>query len=187
MTEISNKNPLLGLLGTWKGDKGTDLAPKPDEDENNPYYETLTFEAVDIDIENAETQQLVAVRYHQIVTEKANDEVSHDEAGYWIWDSVENTIILAFAIPRGVSVLASGGFEILNSDSNEIVINVSATLDAPNPGIVQSSFMNENAKTTKFIRELRISEDTLSYTQETTVKIYDKTLGHTDKNNLTRS
>jgi hypothetical protein len=84
MTESSNKNPLLSLIGTWEGDKGTDLAPKPIEDENNPYYETLTFEAVDIDIENAGKQQLIAVRYHQIVTEKASGDISHDELGYWI-------------------------------------------------------------------------------------------------------
>ena len=100
---------------------------------------------------------------------------------------VENTIMVAFAIPRGVSVLASGGFEILNNDSNEIIINVSAKLDTPNPGIVQSQFMLDNAKTTKFIRALRISADTLSYTQETTVEIYDKTFAHTDENSLTRN
>ena len=50
-------NPLIGLIGTWVGDRGTDIAPKPIIDENNPYYETLEFEVVDIDIENAEEQQ----------------------------------------------------------------------------------------------------------------------------------
>ncbi len=176
-------NPFALLIGVWKGDKGTDLAPKPIEDENNPYYETLTFEAVDIDIENAGEEELIAVRYHQLVTEKESGDISHDETGYWIWNKNKNEIVLAFAIPRGVSVVAQGGIQ---NNENEIIINVSANLDATNPGIVQSSFMNKNAKTTNFKRELKISGSKLSYSQETTVEIYNKTFGHVDTNELVR-
>ena len=37
--------PLAALVGTWKGDKGVDVAPEPDGDERNPFYETIVFEA----------------------------------------------------------------------------------------------------------------------------------------------
>lgn len=178
-----NANPLAGLIGTWKGDKGTDLAPKPIEDENNPYFETLTFEVVDIDIENAGEEELISVRYHQTVTEKESGDISHDETGYWIWNKNKNEIVLAFAIPRGVSVVAQGSIQ---NNENEIIFNVSANLDTINPGIVQSSFMSKNAKTTNFKRELKISGNTLSYSQETTVDIYNKTFNHEDMNELTR-
>jgi hypothetical protein len=45
--------PLTGLIGTWTGDKGTDIAPEPDGTENNPYYETITYTAIG-DVEDAE-------------------------------------------------------------------------------------------------------------------------------------
>ncbi len=180
------KNPLMRLIGVWKGDKGTDLAPKPVEDENNPYFETLTFEVVDIDIENAGDEELMAVRYHQSVTEKESGDVSHDEVGYWIWNKKENTILLAFAIPRGVSVVAAGSVQESIDNPGEFILNVSATLDEPNPGIVQSTFMKSKAKTTYFSREFIISGNTLSYHQETVVHIYDKVFSHIDKNSLTK-
>jgi len=110
MSEII-KNPLAKLIGTWKGEMGIDMAPKPEVDENNPYYETLTIEPVDIEIENAEEQELLAVRYNQLIREKSNDEVSHNETGFWIWDKNENSIMNSFSIPRGVSVLAGGKIE----------------------------------------------------------------------------
>ena len=49
--------PLAALVGTWEGDKGTDIAPEPDGTEENPYYETITFYPAG-DVENAETQTL---------------------------------------------------------------------------------------------------------------------------------
>jgi hypothetical protein len=47
--------PLAALVGTWQGDKGMDVAPEPDGTEENPYYETIVFEAAG-DVSNAETQ-----------------------------------------------------------------------------------------------------------------------------------
>ena len=36
MRETVDYGPLSVLIGTWQGDKGIDIAPKPEEDENNP-------------------------------------------------------------------------------------------------------------------------------------------------------
>ena len=71
--------PLAGLVGTWKGDKGMDISPEPDGTEENPYYETIEFDAAG-DVTNAESQTLAIVRYHQVVKRKSNDEESLTES-----------------------------------------------------------------------------------------------------------
>ena len=174
-------SPLSKLVGTWKGDIGIDIAPKPEIDENNPYYETLTIEPVDINIENAEEQELLAVMYTQIVREKSNDKVSHNETGYWIWDKKENIIMNSFCIPRGVSVLAGGN---VKSSNNQLQFNVSVKENDTKWGIVQSPFMLKKAKTLSFSRALKIENNKLSYSQETVLDIYGKTFSHTDENTL---
>jgi len=63
--------PLAELIGVWKGDKGLDVAPEPDGEENNPYSEIITFSAIG-DVTNAETQTLVVVHYRQIVSRKSD-------------------------------------------------------------------------------------------------------------------
>lgn len=182
MSELA-KSPLGKLIGTWKGEAGTDLAPKPEEDENNPYYEVLTIEPVDIEIENAEEQELLAVRYNQVVREKSNDKVSHSETGYWIWDQNENTIMNSFSIPRGVSVLAGGE---VSAENDKIVLKVSVEENDSKWGIVQSPFMLKKAKTVSFNRVLILSGNELNYTQEMVLDIYNKVFSHTDENTLYR-
>ena len=175
------KSPLAKLLGTWKGNLGIDLAPKPDEDENNLYYEILVIEPVDIDIENAEEQELLAVRYNQIVREKSNDKVSHSETGYWIWNEKEKTVMNSFSIPRGLSVLAGGDVKF---EDNELRINVSVKEGDTKWGIVQSPFMLKKAKTLSFSREFTVSGNKLEYSQEMVIDIYSKVFSHIDKNTL---
>jgi hypothetical protein len=184
MSNEAKQNPLIGLIGKWEGDKGTDLAPKPEEDENNAYYETLVVEAIDMEISNAEEQELTAVRYHQTVHEKETDEMSHSETGFWIWDNNSDTIMCAFSIPRGISLLCGGTYS--NLGEGEFSFQVSAQTDDPNWGIVQSPFMKGKAKTLAFKRELKLTGNILSYEQETTVEIYGKTFAHRDNNTLTK-
>lgn len=181
---MQTKNPLTGLIGTWKGNKGIDLAPKPDEDENNPYYETLIIEPVDTDIENAEEQELTTVRYHQEVREIANDKISHSESGYWIWDINEQSIMCAFSIPRGVSMVCGGTYEAGENDS--LTFQVHAGGDHEDWQIAQSPFMKQKATTLAFTRTFKLQGNTLSYAQETTVEIYNKTFAHHDSNTLTK-
>ena len=55
--------PLTKLIGTWKGDKGTDIAPDPDEEkEVNVFYETIVYTGIGT-VTNAEEQTLAAVHY----------------------------------------------------------------------------------------------------------------------------
>ncbi|MEH6634786.1 MAG: heme-binding beta-barrel domain-containing protein [Halioglobus sp.] len=87
-----NYGPLAALVGVWKGDKGVDRAPEPDGEERNPFYETITFGAAG-DVTNAEQQTLSIVRYHQVVSRKSNDEVFHEQLGFWLWDPADDTIL----------------------------------------------------------------------------------------------
>lgn len=182
MESTKKQNPLLQLVGTWKGNNGIDLAPKPDEDERNPYYETLIIEPVDIEVENAGEQELLTVKYYQYIKEIETDDVSHSETGFWIWEKENNSIMCAFAIPRGVSVLAGGKYTV--SDDNEFSFDVEASIDDPDWGLVQSPFMAKKAKTLSFSRQFKVKGNTLTYVQLTKLDIYGKKFDHEDSNTL---
>jgi len=178
-SEEIDYGPLTALIGTWQGNKGTDIAPEPDGIETNPYYETITFEAIG-DVVNADEQTLVILHYTQIVSRKSNDEVFHHQSGYWTWDAATGAITHSFSIPRGVAVVAGGN--ALEQDGST-TLTVAASQDSD---ITQSAFMGHKAKTTAFNQTLTVCDDTLSYMQSTMLKIYGRTFEHTDSNTLMR-
>ncbi len=175
-----NYGPLKKLLGVWKGDKGLDIAPEPDGIENNHYYETITYKEVG-DVTNAESQTLSVIHYRQIVQRKSNDEIFHDETGYWMWDSAAEIIMHSLTIPRAVCILAGGNY---TKEDNTIVIEVAASINDDNWQIIQSPFMQKNARTTDFSHKITVSNGKLSYLETTIVEIYGKTFEHTDQNEL---
>ncbi len=176
--------PLNSLIGTWTGDKGRDVSPEPDGSEENLYRETLTIEPVG-DVTNAERQELLVVRYLQVVHRKSDNKAIHNEQGYWIWDAQSETIMNSLIIPRAVCVLAGG--KVTSADGESLSMEVAARHDNPNYGIVQQSFMREQARTVEFRRKITVDGDTLTYTQTTVVEIYGKTFDHTDENQLSRA
>ncbi len=175
--------PLNNLIGTWTGEKGRDVSPETDGSEENLYRETLTIEPVG-DVTNAERQELLVVRYLQIVHRKSDNRAIHNEQGYWIWDAQSQTIMNSLIIPRAVCVLAGG--ELTFADGTSLNVEVAARHGDPNYGIVQQSFMQENARTLEFRRKITVDGNTLTYTQTTVVEIYGTTFDHTDENELTR-
>lgn len=176
--------PLATLVGIWKGDKGVDIAPEPDGQEENPFYEMITFEAIG-KVNNAEKQNLAALRYHQVVSRKSNDEVFHNETGFWMWDAEQAVIMQALTIPRGVCLIAGGTFRE-SAKGGQIVLEVRARIDDANWAIVQSPFMRDNAKTVEFRHTISVSGNTLVYSEATVVDIYGRRFEHTDENTLTR-
>ena len=172
--------PLAALIGTWRGGKGMDISPEPDGVEQNPYYETILFEACG-DVTNAERQTLAVVRYHQLVSRKSNDEVFHNESGYWMWDGDSGVVMQTLTIPRGVSLVAGGAAD----DSGAITVR--AGLGDPDWPIAQAPFMRDHASTTAFTHTLETAADTLRYSETTTLDIYGATFEHTDANELTRA
>jgi hypothetical protein len=179
--------PLAALVGTWEGNKGVDRAPEPDGEERNPFYETIIFEAAG-DVTNAERQTLSVVRYHQVVSRKSNDEVFHDQVGYWLWDPADNTLVETFTIPRGVAVVAGGKLAPAADAGQELVLEVAAEAGAPEFGIVQAPFMFKQAKTTAFTHTLTVQGDEMRYTESTILDIYEKkSYDHSDVNTLRRT
>ena len=120
--------PLKGLIGVWKGDKGLDVAPKSEGTTENPYYETIAYTAIG-DVTNAESQVLSVVRYHQVVSHKSNNQVFHDETGYWMWDPKSEIVMHSLVIPRGVCVLAGGKYD--GSKSSEGKVEIKVVMDPP--------------------------------------------------------
>lgn len=180
MTDDVNYGPLAAIIGTWQGDSGLDVAPEPNGTEESPYYETLIFEAGG-DLQNAKKQRLAIVPYSQIVRRKSNDEVFHHQYGYWLYDAADGTIMQTVAIPRGVCVLA-GGKAQTNGDT--IVLEVEAKSGDTTFGVLQSPFMEENAKTTAFTHRIEVTGDEMSYTESTMLDIYGKAFDHGDSNKL---
>lgn len=181
-----NYGPLAALVGVWEGDKGMDIAPEPDGDEHNPFYERIEFVAAG-DVTNAEEQTLSVVRYHQEVRRKSNDKVFHDQVGYWLWDPADDTIVECFTIPRAVAVTAGGKLGQPEDLSGELVFNVAARAGAEDFGIIQAPFMSEKARTTGFTHTLTVKGDDMHYTEHTMLDIYDKVdYDHSDSNTLRR-
>lgn len=186
MTESTDIDygPLACLIGTWVGDKGMDIAPEPDGVEENPYYETITFEAAG-DVTNAESQTLAVVRYHQVVSRKSNSQVFHDENGYWLWDAQQGLIMQSLVIPRAVCVIAGSNYQ--ETDNGDTVkLSVSAKEGDPDWGILQSPFMRDNARTVEFRHEITIKGNLLGYSETTVLDIYGQIFDHTDNNELIR-
>lgn len=179
-----NYGPLKHLIGVWKGNKGMDISPEVVGDEKSPFYETMTYVGAG-DLTNAGTQKMAMVRYHLVVRRKSNNEVFHDQIGYWLWDAASKTIIHSFTIPRGVCVLAGGKFK-KSKNSKVISLSVKASLKNKNWGILQSPFMAKKASTLAFEETIKISGKKLEYSETTFLKIYGRKFNHTDKNILVK-
>ena len=180
MSDALDLGPLAALVGTWYGDRGTDIAPEPDGDATSAFYETITFDTPG-DVDNAETQDLVFVRYRQVVQRKSNDKIFHNESGYLIWDAEQQLLMQSLTIPRGLALVAGGSAEV--SDEG-VRLQVRAG-DADWP-IAESPFMRDNAHTQAFEHTIEVRGDVLSYREQTDVDIYGKRFVHTDENTLTR-
>ncbi len=178
--------PLAALVGSWQGDQGVDISPEPDGQSNNPYSETITYEAIG-NAKNAGSQTLAVVRYLQRVSRKSDGAVFHDQTGYWIWDNETKTLIHSFNIPRGVGVLAGGTFDTQQLSGDAIDLSVAASKGHKDWGIVQSPFMQQKARTVSFEMQVTISQNELSYQQTIMLEIYGKEFEHTDTNTLTRA
>ena len=178
-----NYGPLTELIGVWKGNKGLDIAPEPDGAEQTPYHETITFSPIG-NVNNAESQLLAVLHYRQIVQRLSNDEIFHDETGYWMWDAKAGIIMHSLTIPRAVAVLAGGGHEGKAQNDGRWLLEVSAACDDENWQIVQSPFMRDQAKTTAFRQRILVGGGKLSYEETTMLEIYGRVFEHTDCNEL---
>lgn len=185
MTTIINNidyGPLYQLIGSWRGDRGLDVSPEPDGEDKNAYYDEMTFVPSGA-TDNAEEQNLVSVRYHQVVRKRSNGKIFHDQIGHWIYEPATGLIMHSLTIPRGVCLLAGGS---VAQDGDETTFNVGASADCDTFGIAQSPFMLKKAKTEAFTMTLKIAGDQLSYQETTSLDIYGRKFEHTDGSSLSR-
>lgn len=175
--------PLAQLIGKWIGVRGLDIAPDADaQPDKNAYIDGITFVAAG-PAENAEEQQLVSVRYHQVVRKKENNKIFHDQIGHWIYEPNTQTIMHSLTIPRGVCLLAGGKYQQQDGIS---LFSVTAKAGDQTYGIVQSPFILEKATTTAFKMAILVKGDELSYEEVTSLHIYGKDFEHSDKSTLSR-
>lgn len=175
--------PLAQLLGKWIGNKGLDRAPDINADpDENTYTDELTFTIAGF-TENAEEQELVAVKYHHVIRKNENGRIFHDQIGHWIYEAETGLIMHSLTIPRGVCLLAGGD---VKQNGNQTVFSVKATSGDDSFGISQSPFMLEKAKTTAFQMQLSVDSNELSYKQTTSLFIYGKDFEHVDQSTLQR-
>ena len=181
MTGSIDYGPLAGFIGTWQGGQGVDVSPEPEGDETSAYYETLIFAPAG-DVDNAGEQDLVMLRYNQVVHRQSNDEVFHNEAGFLIWDDAQATVMQTLAIRRGLSLVAGGSAD---ASGEEVTLELRAG-DANYP-ISQAPYLAQHARTLAFERRYHLAGDQLSYTQSTHLEIYGRRMAHTDANVLSRT
>ncbi len=174
--------PLAQLLGTWWGDRGLDIAPEPVGEDAEAYYDQITFTPSG-PADNAKEQDLVTVRYHQVVRKRANGRIFHDQVGHWTWEPKTGMLTHSLSIPRAMSLLAGGE---LRQEGESTVFEVRAEKGSETFGIAQSPFLLEKARTTSFEMVMTVTGDELSYNELTMLEIYGRTFEHKDRAKLQR-
>jgi hypothetical protein len=175
--------PLAQLLGKWVGNKGLDNAPDAAANSDiTDFTDEINF-TIAGPAENAEEQELVAIKYHHVVRKLENGLIFHDQIGHWIYEPSTNNIMHSLSIPRAVCLLAGGKYKESNGEG---IFNVEAKQGSDTFGIVQSPFMIDKAKTTAFRMELSVKNNELKYCEITSLKINGKTFEHSNERILHR-
>ncbi|HED33008.1 MAG TPA: DUF1794 domain-containing protein [Gammaproteobacteria bacterium] len=175
--------PLALLVGRWIGNRGMDKAPDANANpDKTGFTDEINF-TIAGPAENAEEQELVAIKYHHVVRKLENGLIFHDQIGHWIYEHSTRNIMHSLSIPRAVCILAGGKYKESNGES---IFNVEAKQGSETFGIVQSPFMIEKAKTTAFRMALSVKKNELKYHEVTSLEIYGKTFEHSDESILYR-
>ena len=173
---------LNALIGTWYGESGVDVSPEEATDETHHYREEMIFEPVR-DVDNAEEQELVALRYRQTVIRIRDEKLIHAETGFYSWDSENKLLVKSLSIPRGLSLVAGGSVE---TQDDETVFKVVSAKGHQDWGIVEAPFLQQNATMHTYDFEMSLNGDCLRYFQSMRISIYGREVEHTDRNTLKR-
>jgi hypothetical protein len=176
--------PLGGLVGTWEGDQGLDVAFHNDKGkvDETPYRETTSFKPFG-PVDNG-AQCLFGLDYRTAAWRAGEDNPFHTEVGYWLWDSTDTQVLRCFMVPRG-SVIIAGA--TVAPDATSFVLE--ADLGSTTYGILSNKYLDAFARTTRFDVTITIEGDTFRYDETTTVehaKSADLIL-HTDRNTMRRT
>ena len=152
------------------------------QDDKTAFNDEITFRVAGA-AENAEEQQLVGIRYRQVVRKSSSGLIFHDQIGHWLYEPATHAIMHSLTIPRGVCILAGGK---LTTEGRTLVFDVSATAGDDTFGVLQSPFMKDKARTRAFTMKLVLEDDALSYQETTSLHIYGADFEHVDASKLQR-
>ena len=179
-----NYGPLRHLIGQWEsqGFAGKNRAPDPQRKvENTNFRQEMIFEPIG-DVENHE-QLLYVLKYSTRAWEEGNEnEVFHEELGYFIWDKTNQQVMKSFTIPRGMAINAGGPAA---ADAQEFTLK--ADLGSPTYGLSSNKFLDEEFKTLSYEVTFKFSDNgPLTYDENTRIQIkgQERIFDHTEKNTL---
>ncbi|GJL64560.1 MAG: FABP family protein [Nitrospirales bacterium] len=180
---IQNLGPLGPLAGTWKGEKGMDLAPSITEGQRKtPFREQMIFEPFGPVINGSQT--LYALRYRTTAWPLNDINPFHEEVGYWLWDAVEKQVLRCFIVPRGMAINAGG-----TAEPEAKTFTMTAEVGTDIYGVLSNRYLDANAKTVRYDLTVTIhSRESFSYSEDTQLQInkQPEIFHHTDSNTLTR-
>jgi hypothetical protein len=174
--------PLAGLIGTWEGDQGIDVAFHNEKGAvgTTKFRERVTFEPFG-PVDNGK-QKLYGLDYRMAGFRFGEESAFHTEVGYWLWDAADGQVMRCFMVPRGTTLIAGG-----TAKATDKTLSFEANVGSEVYGILSNPYLTKNAKTTKYTCSVTIEGDTFSYESTTSyVHFRGGAIAHTDKNTLRR-
>ena len=176
--------PLAALAGEWVGSAGVDRAFSHTAGHvlDTPYRETCSmrpFGPID-----SGSQELYGLDYRTAIWRGTEDHPFHAESGYWLWDAATNQVMKAFAIPRGIVVLAGG-----TTEPESTTFTMRAVLGDPHYSISENLHLSTHASSELYEVTVTVGDGQWSYEQTTTLRMteFDGPFSHTDHHALTRA
>lgn len=189
MNDFSDYGPLKFFIGEWEsqGHQGENRAPDEERNvENTKFRQWMKFTPIG-EQENHE-QALMGLQYENKAWEQGEDgeedELFHQEIGYFLFDKDKNEVIKCFTIPRGMAILAGGKIK-----EGENFFTLVSTLGENVYGLTSNPFLDKEFQTIRYTVTFKIlDQDTFSYDENTELKIKGqvKIFDHTEKNTLKR-
>ncbi len=179
---VRNLGPLAALEGTWEGNKGIDFSRVHSKEIETKYRERIVFEPLGPVCNGP--QELYGLRYSMVAWRLGEDDVFHEELGYWLWDGGQRQVLRCFMVPRGVLINAGGDAE---ADSEDF--HLSAEVGSETYGILSNRYLDESYKTMRYELDVSIHDDgKFSYKEDTQlwIPVNEAVFHHTDQNTLAK-
>ncbi len=174
--------PLGALIGEWEGEGGLDTSYSHALGEviGTPYLEKVSFKPFG-PVDNGR-QHLYGLDYKTAMWRGSEENPFHTEVGYWLWDAATGEVLRAFAVPRGITVLAGG-----HADADAKVFVLAASLGNAQYPIGEGKYLTVNASSVSYVVTITLNDDgTWSYAEATMLKMTELAdlLPHTDHNTM---
>ena len=179
----SEFGPLAGLVGTWEGDEGLDVAF---QHSRGDIGETRFRKRAEFNpfgpVDNGQ-QALYSLDYRMSAWRAGENDPFHTEIGYWLWDVADGQVTRSFMVPRGSTILAGG---LAQPDATTFTMQ--AEVGSETYGILSNTYLARSARTVLYQVTVTVEGDTFSYDQLTTIEHakMSEPLEHRDTNALHR-